>query len=399
MLERLYLSGCRNLVEIHPSIGQLRRLEVLELEGCISLPNLPSMTTEMQALKILNLCGCLKISKIPEFKGIMKRLSELYLGETAIEKLPSSIDCLIALTLLNLKHCKNLKCLPSNMDSLRSLKKLVLSGCSKLANLPENLGKINCLKELDLSGMSRHERPYGGLSGKKLLESDFSMRFNGIGGLSSLEYLTLSRNNFATLPASISQLSKLETLDLSYCYELQLLPVLPSTVRYINAQCCGDESIWEVGFYLLNLYLWVISLSLSLIVEYIIIFFFWVQRLRSRKTGNEISTKRKEAGYGTEFQIIVRTDMFSCCFPSWFTYQRLGNSIRIELPSNWCNSRVMGFALCAYLDKIKLNDDDDDTLLYPCFGGEFDVPREIFSLRANVMALGDMPHSHCRESQ
>jgi Leucine-rich repeat (LRR) protein len=95
-----------------------------------------------------------KIRKIPEFKGIMKSLSELYLGKTAIEKLPSSIDCLIALTLLNLKHCKNLKCLPSNMDSLRSLKKLVLSGCSKLANLPENLGKINCLKELDLSEMS-----------------------------------------------------------------------------------------------------------------------------------------------------------------------------------------------------------------------------------------------------
>jgi Leucine-rich repeat (LRR) protein len=83
--------------------------------------------------------------------------------------------------------------------------------------------------------------PYGGLSGKKLLESDFSMRFNGIGCLSSLEYLTLSRNNFATLPASISQLSKLETLDLSYCYKLQSLPVLPSTVRYINAQCYSLE--------------------------------------------------------------------------------------------------------------------------------------------------------------
>ena len=55
----------------------------------------------------------------------------------------------------------------------------------------------------------------------------------------------------------------------------------------------------------------------------------------------------------------------------------------------------MGFALCAYLHKIKLNDDDDDDiLLYRCFDGEFDVPREIFSLRANVMALGDMPHSH-----
>jgi hypothetical protein len=28
--------------------------------------------------------------------------------------------------------------------------------------------------------------------------------------------------------------------------------------------------------------------------------------LLSRKTGNETSTERKEAGYGTEFQIIIR---------------------------------------------------------------------------------------------
>jgi hypothetical protein len=88
MLERLYLSGCRNLVVIHPSIGQLRRLVVLDLAECVSLTNLPTMTTEMQALKILNLYGCSKIKKIPEFKGTMKSLSELDLCKLLLRNYP-----------------------------------------------------------------------------------------------------------------------------------------------------------------------------------------------------------------------------------------------------------------------------------------------------------------------
>ena len=181
------------------------------------------MSAKMESLAVLHLGNCSKLEKIPQFKGIMKNLSKLYLCYTAIKELsPSSIECLTALTLLDLEHCKNLECLPSNMDSLRSLQELVLSRCLKLAKLPESLWKIKSLKELQLRGMSRLEE----------------IRLNGIGCLSSLTYLTLSSNNFVTLPASISQLSKLEVLDLSYCNQLQALPELPSTTRYINANNC-----------------------------------------------------------------------------------------------------------------------------------------------------------------
>ena len=149
-LERLHLSWCNNLVEIHPSIGQHSRLIVLDLEYCVSLTDLPSMCSEMESLKILKLCGCPKIGKIPEFKGIMRSLSELHLDKITIEKLPSSIEFLTALTLLSLRDCQNLTCLPRNMDSLRSLEKLVVIGCSKLTYLPEHLWNIKCL-EHDLS--------------------------------------------------------------------------------------------------------------------------------------------------------------------------------------------------------------------------------------------------------
>ena len=141
-------------------MGQLSRLIVLDLENCESLINFPSMSTEMESLRILNLLGCESLMNLSEFKGIMKSLSELYLGKTAIDKLPSSIECLTALTLLDLKDCLNLKCLPSNMDSLMSLEKLVLSGCLKLANLHQNLWKIKYLKELDLSGTGISEVPF-----------------------------------------------------------------------------------------------------------------------------------------------------------------------------------------------------------------------------------------------
>ena len=85
---------------------------------------------------------------------------------------------------------------------------------------------------------------------------------------------------------------------------------------------------------------------------------FWVQGLLCYKTVNGTSSK-------TEFQIIV---------PSWLTHQSVGNLISIKLPSNWCNSKWMGFALWASLSGI--------------MGLKHGI-------RVRVIALGDMPQNHC----
>ncbi|XP_075638552.1 TMV resistance protein N-like [Castanea sativa] len=355
-LEILGLEWCTNLVGLHPSIGQLSKLKSLGLIFCESLTNLPSLSANMESLTSLDLNGCPKIKKIPEFKGTMKSLSQLHLGLTGIKELPpSSIECLTALKILDLKDCKNLECLPSNIDSLRSLKILNLTGCSELANLPENLRKIKCLERLELGGISQLE----------------DIILNGIGCLSSLTYLSLSSNNFVTLPAIFSQLSKLEALDLSNCKKLRSVSELPSTLRYINMErCCSleplpallrqsnlsrpypapffrgyDESSGGVAFTILNHYL---------------------QGLFCQKLGYETATKRKEDGSKTEFQIIIP----GCLVPRWLTHQSWGNSISVVLSPNWCNSGWMGFTICALFNETVYSD-----------------------WRARVKAIGDMPHS------
>ena len=58
------------------------------------------------------------------------------------------------------------------------------------------------------------------------------------------------------------------------------------------------------------------------------------------------------------------------------------NSISIVLPPNWSNSRWMGFALCACLYASYM------PTTVEAFG-------KTTGLRARVIALGDMPHSHC----
>jgi hypothetical protein len=120
-------------------------------------------------------------------------------------------------------------------------------------------------------------------------------------------------------------------------------------------------------------------------------FYFWVQGRLSQKAGYETSTKRKEDGSGDKFQLIIPAYEI----PRWLTHQRMGNSINIELPPNWCNSRWMRFTLCACLDEIDLH--PDEYIFDLLDEREFYVSGERFdhraNVKANVIALGDMPHS------
>ena len=71
-LERIDFEGCTNLIEVHPSVGVLKRLIFLNLKDCTSLVSLPSKL-EMESLEIFTLSGCSKVKKIPDFAKNMER--------------------------------------------------------------------------------------------------------------------------------------------------------------------------------------------------------------------------------------------------------------------------------------------------------------------------------------
>ena len=75
----------------------------------------------MESLQILILSGCSKLKKFPEVQGEMGNLSELYLDGTAIRELPSSIEHLNGIVLLNLENCNQLENLPESIGKLTSL--------------------------------------------------------------------------------------------------------------------------------------------------------------------------------------------------------------------------------------------------------------------------------------
>nr|POE97388.1 putative disease resistance protein [Quercus suber] len=136
-LEKIYLRGCTNLIEVHSSVAILKRLIFMDLKDCIRLRSLPSRI-ETEYLEILIISGCSNVKVIPDFAENMQRLHKLYLNGTAIEKLSSSMEHLTGLMVLDLSHCKNLLYLSRTIIRLEYLREFVVSGCSKLAKFEDH---------------------------------------------------------------------------------------------------------------------------------------------------------------------------------------------------------------------------------------------------------------------
>ncbi|KAI9070869.1 hypothetical protein K1719_047170 [Acacia pycnantha] len=241
----------------------------------------------------------------------MKCLTKLDVEETDITKLPRSLVNLCQLVVLNLRNCKKLVCLPNVIQCLKSIKILNISGCSKLSSLPENLNENTALEELDASGTAIKEVPSSIVHLKKLRSLSFSgcsgqaqssssnfssfwTRFfrltrpsistglllpsslscltnlyflnlsycnlsdeslpNDINALSSLMNIRLSGNNFVNLPVGFfSNLLKLRVVFLNNCTRLQSLPGLPSNLAIMEASACpsmkyilDSQQLWMI---------------------------------------------------------------------------------------------------------------------------------------------------------
>ncbi|RVW79804.1 TMV resistance protein N [Vitis vinifera] len=243
-LRRIILEGCTSLVKVHPSIGALKKLIFLNLEGCKNLKSFSS-SIHLESLQTITLSGCSKLKKFPETEeasrdtGKYGEFEKLFLDDTGLRELPSSIEHLNGLVLLKLKNCKKLASLPESICKLTSLQTLTLSGCSELKKLPDDMGSLQCLVKLKANGTGIQEVP----TSITLLTKLEVLSLAGCkgGNLSQgiwlyvcahhqqkdcdrlfacsilLEKLNLSGCNLleGALPSDLSSLSWLECLDLS----------------------------------------------------------------------------------------------------------------------------------------------------------------------------------------
>ena len=248
-LEKLDLFGCKNLIEIHESIGFLEKLKVWNLFGCSQLQILPS-TLMLKSLGYFNLRYCSRLKKFPDIHPEMKCLKELNLFSSGIRELPSSLLYL------------------TRLDTLE------LVGCRKLTNFLVRANKSQMQEEVDIpstelrlayNSFNNFSGPIGFLS---LTELDLSLCVGIKVELDSwmqpdyfpvLTILNLAYTGIVTIPESISRFTRLQYLYITDCKKLREIPRLPQSIRTVDAHRCygldpqSSSKVWNQ-----------VSLSLSL---------------------------------------------------------------------------------------------------------------------------------------
>jgi Leucine-rich repeat (LRR) protein len=147
-LQYLNLYGCSKITRFPEISGDIK---VLELMGT-AIKEVPSSIQFLTRLRILNMSGCSKLEILPEITVPMESLEYLYLSETGIKEIPSSlIKRMISLKTLKLDGTP-IKELPLSIKDMVCLEDLYLSGTSIKA-LPELPPSLSCLKTHDCASL------------------------------------------------------------------------------------------------------------------------------------------------------------------------------------------------------------------------------------------------------
>ncbi|KAF3539699.1 hypothetical protein F2Q69_00018968 [Brassica cretica] len=251
-IEKLVLEGCKLLVKVPRSVGHLRTLLHLDLRNCSKLAGFLVDVSGLRHLEKLFLSGCSNLRMLPVNIGAMGCLKELLLDGTAINTCESIIKIK-----LRLNNCERLDRLPETFGGLKSLHHLYMQETS-VAELPESFGNLS---KRPVFRSSENDSPGtsavmpNSFSNLVLLE-ELDARGCSIRGkipddwekLSSMNILDLGDNCFHSLPSSLEGLSKLKTLSLYDCRELECVPALPWKLEQLNlANCVSLKSISDLS--------------------------------------------------------------------------------------------------------------------------------------------------------
>lgn len=327
-LERLNLEGCTRLLEVHQSVGTLKRLILLNLKDCTNLVSFPKNVCLMKSLKILCLCGCLKLKKLPQDLGEVECLEELDVGGTAIRQIPPSIVRLVNLKIFSLHGCKGQPRKILSSDFFLSLLLPNKNSDSICLSFPHFTG-LSSLQTLDLSDCN-------------LLEG--AIPFD-IGSLFLLEAVDLSGNNFVSLPSSINQLLKLKIFCLERCRNLKSLPELPPEIVFVGAEDCTSlETISAFPK---------LSRSQNIALNFLNCFKLVEDQVSK---DNLAVTLMKQwllevPNCSSQFHLFLPGNEI----PRWFRFRNIGGSVTMRAPRL---DNFIGFAVCAvlslprYMDRI-----------------------------------------------
>ncbi|XP_065629453.1 disease resistance protein RUN1 [Quercus suber] len=230
-LKELNLSECKELVEVHESVGFLDKLELLILKGCEQLQTLPR-SLMLRSLRYFDLRDCSRLEKFPNIQPGMGSLQILLLSRTGIKGLPSSIGNLIGLEKLDLSYCQNLMDLPDSIYKLQNLRVFEICGCTRL----KIDRRLMCNSFGSLPGYGFLKLKYLNLSNcENLTELDFLMMPDYF---PELKYLYLDGTNIGMIPESISKFARLRRIGIENCMQLQEIPRLPQAIRIVCAMNC-----------------------------------------------------------------------------------------------------------------------------------------------------------------
>ncbi|KAK3430322.1 hypothetical protein EUGRSUZ_E01865, partial [Eucalyptus grandis] len=214
-LERLILESCENLVQIHTSISQLKKLVFLNLKDCNNLRELPNEMGALESLREL-LLDSTAIEEIPEWRR-MKKLEILSLDKCTLLNKFSFVGCAAAATTLSLVD-------------------------SHLTQLPKSIENFNSLIHLNLSSTNMRELPdvTGNMKNLKVLKMRCPLRklSSTIGMLEKLEELE-AWGTFKEIPNNIGNLRRLKNLILG-SPRISMVPRLPKSL--VNL-CCKTTSM------------------------------------------------------------------------------------------------------------------------------------------------------------
>ncbi|KAA3472429.1 TMV resistance protein N-like [Gossypium australe] len=188
----------------------------------------------MESLETFILSGCSKLLMFPKIDGKMEGLLELYLEETGIQQLPSSIEILEKFVILKTLNLSGLSFNGSKGPSsklrrhLPSIFKVIQRGrTNSMASMLPLFFDLSSLAGLSLRDCN-------------LCEGDIP---SDIYCLSTLKQLDLSGNSFISILSSLTQISKLEFIGLVTCKRLKSLPELPRSLGSVSRIDCASPEI------------------------------------------------------------------------------------------------------------------------------------------------------------